>query len=158
MEKITSEKITSEKIDRRIPPGVCIVDKLPSEPVGSISFPDNRSKALLPPIVDARFKNNKKKLVIRAVVFIAKGDNTLNFSIYQNCYVDIDGVPQLQFFVAYDMIEYEGINFDMYEVTFDADPIPFVDHFSQIKTIETFLWDTDPITSRGTVTIVQDGN
>jgi hypothetical protein len=150
------EKITPKKNVRKNPPGACIVDKLPSEPLGSITFPDNRSKALLPPIVDAHFKNNKKKLVIRAVVFIAKDDNTLDFSIYQNCYVDIEGIPQLQFFVAYDMIEYEGINFDMYEVTFDADPIPFPDHFSQIKTIQTFLWDIDPVGSRGTETIVRE--
>jgi hypothetical protein len=151
------ENITSKNSAERIPPGVRIVDSLPSEPSGSISFPDNRSKGLLPPIVDARFKNNKKKLLIRAVVFIAKGQNTLDFSIYQNCYVDIEGVPQLQFFVAYDMTEYEGIEFDMYEVSFDADPIPFIDHFSQIITIQTFLWDTDPITSRGTETNVQSG-
>ncbi|MWB96359.1 hypothetical protein GON26_18505 [Flavobacterium sp. GA093] len=150
------KNITSEDPAKRFPPGVCIVDSLPSEPLGSISFPDNRSKALLPPVVNAQLKNNKKVLAIKAVVFIAKGQNTLDFSIYQNCYVDIDGVPQLQFFVAYDMTEYEGIDFDMYEVSFDANPIPFVDHFSQIKTIQTFLWDIDPITSRGTETNVQE--
>ncbi|AYN05126.1 MULTISPECIES: hypothetical protein [unclassified Flavobacterium] len=140
----------------KYPPGVCI-ESIDARPIGSVSFPENRSKALLPPIVQASFENNKEKLVVQAVVFIAEDEQTdLCLSIYQNCYVNIEGIPQLQFFVCYDMVETVAKEFNVYEVTFYADPIPF-DDFSQIKTIVTFLWDVDPIGSRGTVTTVQAG-
>lgn len=140
----------------KYPPGVCI-ENVNVNPIGSVCFPDNKSKALLPPIVQANFKDNKEKIAVQAVVFIAKDEQSnLSLSIYQNSYVNIEGIPQLQFFICYDMLETVAKEFNVYEVTFDADPISF-DDFSEIKTIITFLWDVDPVGSRGTVTTVQAG-
>ncbi|MCC9071633.1 hypothetical protein LNQ49_08580 [Flavobacterium sp. F-65] len=140
----------------KFPPGICIENST-VEPIGSVTFPENKSKALLPPIVQASFKDHKERLVIQAIVFIAQDEQSeLSLSIFQNCYVNIEGIPQLQFFICYDMIETVAKEFNVYEVSFDAEPIPF-EGFSQIKTIETFLWDVDPVASRGTVTTVQAG-
>jgi hypothetical protein len=135
------------------PPGV-LIKKIVKESRGMIEFPEKKSKSLLSPLVEASYKDHK--LLITAVIFVAPSKNeSLDLSIYQNCYTNIEGVPQLQFFVCYDMLESKSKDFFVYEVTFEAEKIPFDGGLSQIKTIQTFLWDVDPVASRGTVTNVQ---
>ncbi|MDX6190024.1 hypothetical protein SGQ83_11745 [Flavobacterium sp. Fl-318] len=139
------------------PPGKSLGPKVKLDKLTSVTFPDNQTNALLSPVVQATLVD-KKKLLIKAVVFIAPEEqNGLDFDIYQNCYVDIEGKPKLQFFVCYDLKDVVGKIFDIYEVSFEAKQIPFEGGLSQIKTIETFLWDVDPIASRGTETNVQAG-
>lgn len=139
------------------PPGIQLSVKLDPDPVGKIKFPERTNRMLLSPLVEAYF-NKKKELLVRAVVFIAKKEEeNLDFRIYQNCYIDLEGNPQLQFFVAYDLIETKDTTFFVYEVDFTVSSIPYgKDALSKIKTIQTFLWDIDPVASRGTVTTVQD--
>ncbi|MEN2400422.1 hypothetical protein GKZ90_0011575 [Flavobacterium sp. MC2016-06] len=154
METITPELHKKKKI---YPPGKSLGDTIKLEKRTSITFPDNQTNALLSPVVQATLVS-KDKLKIKAVVFIAPEDqNGLDFDIYQNCYVDVNGKPQLQFFVCYDLKDVVGKIFDIYEVSFQAKKIPFEEGFSQIKIIQTFLWDIDPIASRGTETTVQPG-
>jgi hypothetical protein len=155
MEKTTLYSPT-EKI---YPPGELLPVKLDSNSVGKIKFPERTNRMLLSPLVEAYF-TKEKELLVRAVVFIAKKeDEDLDFRIYQNCYIDLEGNPQLQFFVAYDLIETKDTTFFVYEVDFTVSSIPYgPEALSKIKKIETFLWDIDPVTSRGTVTTVQDSN
>ena len=155
MEKTTLYSPT-EKI---YPPGELLPVKLDSNSVGKIKFPERTNRMLLSPLVEAYF-TKEKELLVRAVVFIAKKeDEDLDFRIYQNCYIDLEGNPQLQFFVAYDLIETKNTTFFVYEVDFTVSSIPYgPEALSKIKKIETFLWDIDPVTSRGTVTTVQDSN
>jgi hypothetical protein len=156
MEKTTLYSPT-EKI---YPPGELLPVKLSPDSVGKIKFPERTNRMLLSPLVEAYYNKEKKELLVRAVVFIAKKEEeNLDFRIYQNCYIDLDGNPQLQFFIAYDLVETKETTFFVYEVAFTVISIPYgKDALSKIKTIETFLWDIDPVSSRGTVTNVQDGN
>lgn len=151
------KKITPKSNDGETNPPGFSIETTESTKVGQISFPERRTRALLSPLVEAYLEDKNKKLLIRAVVFIAPDENAMNFTIYQNWFVNIEGTPQLQFFICYDMKEIEGKDFDIYEVSFYAVDTPFGKNaFSHLKTIETFVWDVDPVTSRGTVTTVQD--
>lgn len=141
------------------PPGF-VIEEVTKEPRGTICFPEKKSKSLLAPLVEARYSDDgtNRKLTISAVVFISTEElSKLSLKVYQNSYTNIEGIPQLQFFVSYDLKENEASEFDVYEITFDARNIPFNGGLAQIKTIETFLWDVDPVASRGTVTTVQSG-
>lgn len=139
------------------PPGVKIPNEfIKTNFVGEIKFPLRKSKALFSPVVEAFLVD--ETITVNAVVFVdSKAKQTTEFDVIQNCYVDIEGDPQLQFFVCYDLDEKEDAkNFWVYEVTFEVQPIlPF--DILKIETIQTFLWDVDPVGSRGTVTVVQSG-
>lgn len=141
------------------PPGL-VIEEVVTKSRGRICFPEKKSKSLLAPLIEARYSDNGdvRKLTISAVVFISTDElEKLTLQVYQNSYANIEGIPQLQFFVAYDLKENVASEFDVYEITFDARNIPFNGGLAQIKTIETFLWDVDPVASRGTVTNVQSG-
>jgi hypothetical protein len=152
-------KITlTSPIEKVYPPGTLLPVTLSPEPVGKIKFPERTNRFLLSPLVEAYYKKETKELLVRAVVFIArKEEKNLDFRIYQNCYIDLEGNPQLQFFIAYDLVETKETDFFIYEVSFIVDNLPYgSDALSKIKKIQTFLWDIDPVTSRGTETNVQD--
>jgi hypothetical protein len=158
MTKITL-KLADDK--KNYPPGFSLGPKVNLDKRTSITFPENQTNALLSPVVQATLIG-KKKLQIRAVVFISPEAQTngLEFDVFQNWYVDIEGNPQLQFFICYDLKNVIGKEFDIYEVSFEAKRKPYNeddDVFSKIKTIQTFLWDIDPVSSRGTETNVQHG-
>lgn len=139
------------------PPGIEIPAKdVKTTFIGEIKFPLRKSKALFSPVVEAFLVGDI--ITVNAVVYVdSKLKKITEFSVIQNLYVDIEGDPQLQFFVCYDLEEQEeSKNFWVYEVTFQVQPIlPF--DITKVETIQTFLWDIDPETSRGTVTIVQPG-
>lgn len=146
--------------DLAYPPGKCIKNvtksKLTQKP---ISFPENNSKIPFSPIVQATFTDSET-LQVRAV-FLVSTNTILNadklaFDIYQNWYVDLDGKRQLQFFITYNIDDAISTNFDVYEVSFKADKDPYgADAFKSVEIIQTFLWDIDPETSRGTETAVE---
>jgi hypothetical protein len=148
--------------DKIYPPGKCIKkatrSKLTQKP---ISFPENNSKIPFSPIVQATFTDSET-LQVRAV-FLVSTNTPLNadklaFDIYQNWYVNLDGKRQLQFFITYDIDDAISTDFDVYEISFKAEKEPYgEDAFKSVETIQTFLWDIDPETSRGTETTVQHG-
>jgi len=139
------------------PPGVEIPTEFTSTNyVGEIKFPLSKSNDLFSPVVQAFLID--EIITVNAVVFVdSKIEKSTEFNVIQNCYVDIEGDPQLQFFVCYDLDnKEESKKFWVYEVTFQVQPIiPF--DISKVETIQTFLWDVDPVSSRGTVTNVQAG-
>nr|WP_294925674.1 hypothetical protein [uncultured Flavobacterium sp.] len=156
------EKTTLYSKDEKIyPPGKCIKSatkpKLTQKP---ISFPENTSIIPFSPIVQATF-TDPDTLQVRAVFLVstntALNNDKLAFDIYQNWYVDLDGKRQLQFFISYDIEDTLSENFDVYEISFKAVKDPYEKEenpFMSVKTIQTFLWDIDPVTSRGTETVV----
>jgi hypothetical protein len=156
MEKTTLYSPTSKVF----PPGKCIKkatkSKLTEKPV---SFPENNTQIPFSPIVQATFTDSET-LQVRAVFLVSNNtqlnDGKLEFMIYQNWYVDLDGKRQLQFFITYDIDDAISTDFDVYEIGFKAEKDPYgEDAFKSINTIQTFLWDIDPETSRGTETTVQ---
>lgn len=123
----------------------------------TVSFPENTSPIPFSPIVQATLMKDGT-FQVRAVFMVAHKQDELDFKIYQNWYIDIEGQRQLQFFIAYDILDDPETEFDVYETSFKAEPYPYgKDTFANITTIQTFLWDIDPETSRGTVTTVQQG-
>lgn len=152
--------ITPNSFDDKVyPPGKCIKkatkNKLTQKPV---TFPENTSQIPFSPIVQATFTDSET-LQVRAVFLVstntALNNDKLDFMIYQNWYVDLDGKRQLQFFITYDIDDAISTDFDVYEISFKAEKDPYgVDAFKSVKTIQTFLWDIDPETSRGTETAV----
>ncbi|MEO8534144.1 MAG: hypothetical protein ABI441_10350 [Flavobacterium sp.] len=144
------------------PPGKCIKKaakvKLTQKP---IIFPENTSQIPFSPIVQGTFVDSET-LQVRAVFLVStsttQNDGKLEFMIYQNWYVNLDGKRQLQFFITYDIDDNISKDFDVYEISFKAEKDPYgEDAFKSVETIQTFLWDIDPETSRGTETTVQHG-
>ncbi|WP_163400221.1 hypothetical protein [Flavobacterium fluviatile] len=155
MEKTTLYSPTS----KIYPPGKCIKkatkNKLTQKPV---SFPENNTQIPFSPIVQATFTDSET-LQVRAVFLVSTNtelnNDKLDFMIYQNWYVDLDGKRQLQFFITYDIEDTISTDFDVYEISFKAEQDPYgEDAFKNVNIIQTFLWDIDPETSRGTETVV----
>ncbi|MGA9637566.1 hypothetical protein [Flavobacterium sp.] len=134
------------------PPGVEIVDVKVIQN-GQISFLNPRSKTPLPALVEASNNGDSKRISISAVVFIDANEPAPTLSVHQLYVISSFGTPQLQFFISYDLPETEASKFQAYEVNFEAttDGLPENVSLDMIHTIETFLWDTDPVASRGTV-------
>lgn len=158
MEKTTLYSPTS----KIYPPGKCIKKATKSKLTQkTVSFPENNSPIPFSPIVQATF-TDAETLQVRAVFLVSTNtelnNDKLEFMIYQNWYVDLDGKRQLQFFITYDIEDTISADFDVYEISFKAEKDPYgEDAFKSVNTIQTFLWDIDPETSRGTETAVRHG-
>lgn len=129
--------------------------------IGNVTFEETKSVEILSPYVEAYYSANANTLTVNAIVYVdsaALNDNgTLKYSIFQNTYIDLAGHAQLQFFIVYDMPEELLGNLSIYEIIFQADHTIFIGGLSNVESIQTFLWDIDPETSRGTETTVQHG-
>lgn len=156
MTKITLE-VYKDNID---PPGLPLTkDEVVYPEVGKVSFPKRKSLSILSPYVEAYYDSKKNTLTAKAVVYVDLTTQNVDFKcrVFQNCYIDLDGNAQLQFFIAYDTPEKVSKDFTIHEISFEAKPEYFKGQFANVKTIQTFLWDVDPETSRGTETTVQPG-
>ncbi|MEL1243110.1 hypothetical protein AAEO56_02455 [Flavobacterium sp. DGU11] len=135
-------------------PGVSIAMENQIEPIGNIIFTVPRSKTPLVPLVDAMYV--KEAIQICIVVFI---DATLspNFTVYQHNAISDDGSAIVQFFIQYDGKESQQINFNAYQLSFQLNAMHLPKDFPLfgIDQIQAFLWDSDPVASRGTITNVQ---
>lgn len=142
-----------------MPPGAVILINSANQGIGEVTFPERKSKGLLPPVVEAYYNKQDDSISVNAVVFVDLDTRNLVFaySVFQNSYIDIKGNPQLQFFIAYNMPEQDAVTFSIHELKFKVNREIFIGELADVKTIQTFLWDTDPITSRGTETTVQAG-
>ncbi|MNL57073.1 hypothetical protein D3C87_1806080 [compost metagenome] len=112
------------------------------------------------PYVEAYYDSHSNALLIQAVVYVDSPlveNETLHYKIIQNTYIDLEGNPQLQFFIVYNMPEELSADLFIYEIVFNADA-SFIGGFSNLEKIQTFLWDSDPETSRGTETPVRSIN
>ena len=126
---------------------------------GSIQFDHIRSKKPLPALIEANRKADANGINVSVVVFIVEGYENPEIVVTQSYSISSLGLNQLQFFISYDFNEVKSSNFKTYELSFDAKEkkLPKGVKLKDIDTVEIFLRDTDPITSRGTVTTVQTG-
>lgn len=138
------------------PPGVQ-VNNVQVRTSGEISFSEPRSKTPLPALVEVCNNPDHTGICVSAVVFIDASQPGPTLSVNQLYVISSVGTPQLQFFISYDLPETEASNFQAYEVNFQATTqgLPESVSLSMIRTVETFLWDTDPVASRGTTSTVQ---
>ncbi|MCV2484093.1 hypothetical protein OD917_04095 [Flavobacterium sp. SH_e] len=156
----TTLKSPKKEIQLINPPGVDITPPEEAAAIGRVGFKKKKSVDILSPYVEAYYDAKKNVLSINAVVYVDHTkviNEVLDYSIFQNTFVDLDGNPQLQFFIVYDMPEELSEDLVIYEIIFTADADNFIGGLSNIKQIQTFLWDVDPVASRGTVTNVQSG-
>ncbi|OEJ99241.1 hypothetical protein A8C32_08720 [Flavivirga aquatica] len=138
------------------------IKKPPGRPINSknvtvtpldsqISFSYNSTTIKpLQPLVQVSFSPDRK-LQISAVVFIASSIERAEISsVNQESVISDAGETQLDFFIIYDAPEVSYQTFNAYRVDFVIENPP-----EDLAQIETYLWDEDPVTSRGTVTTVR---
>lgn len=124
-----------------VPPGKIIASDFIS--LNSIiGFTRPRSTEPLQPLVQAYYQNGM--LEVSAVAFIDASQQIESISVY---YDDSQRTPN--FYITYTAPETEASEFMAYQVNFT------IEVSSQPEVIETFVWDEDPRTSRGTYTTVQ---
>ncbi|AUP80206.1 hypothetical protein [Flavivirga eckloniae] len=147
--------IASSKDVLQIPPGNLV--KINSVILsGEISFLHKSTKTPFPPLVES-FQTKNNRIQIDAIIFIDASFPTPKFNVYQLYCISNSGDPKLQFFIDYDLKETEANDFNAYQITFEATNIgvPAGIKLSDVKTIEAYSWNIDPVTSRGTETTVQ---
>ncbi|CAM4361341.1 hypothetical protein [Flavobacterium terrigena] len=132
---------TTNSSSTLVPPGVEISSNFKS--LNSvIEFTRPRPTEPLPPLVQAYYENGI--LEVSAVAFIDASQKLESISVF---YDDSQDMPT--FYVTYTAPETEAIKFMGYQVNFT------IELSNKPEVIETFVWDEDPRTSRGTYTTVQ---
>ncbi len=100
------------------------------------------------PLVQVSY-DSTGNLQVSAVVFVAASEKP-NFSgVNMQSVISSSGEKELDFFIIYDEPEERYQNFEAYRVDFIVENPP-----EDLAQIQTFLWDEDPVSSRGTVTTV----
>lgn len=107
-----------------------------------ISFTRARSTEPLQPLAEAYYENGT--LEVSAVAFIDVAQSIEKITVF---YDDLQKTPT--FYIAYTAQDTEASEFMSYQVNFTVE-LP-----NKPETIETFVWNEDPRTSRGTYTTVQ---
>lgn len=124
-----------------VPPGVEISSNF--KPLDSvIEFTRSRSTEPLQPLVQAYYENGV--LEVSAVAFIDASQNIDSFSVFYD-----SSQKNPNFYLTYTAPETEASKFNGYQINFT------VEMRDKPEVIETFVWDEDPRTSRGTYTTVQ---
>lgn len=148
------------------PPGVLITEKpVLVEPSGHINF-KNDFKTPLPSLVEA--KSYESKIKIKVLFFVASDFNLNEVYINQLFSISNFGYCKLQFFIYCDKDTCENIKKEAKEEVYKAYSFEFetsnTEDFPEgiklqdIKIVQTFIWDIDPETSRGTETTVKTSN
>jgi hypothetical protein len=77
------------------------------------------------------------------------------FNVTQVFSLDSDGKPKLQFYFCYNgAYDSRALNEFHYRLTASDASLPSGFQMKDVLSVEVFLWDEDPKTSRGTVTTV----
>ncbi|MGC6431722.1 MAG: hypothetical protein ACON5F_11820 [Jejuia sp.] len=146
--------ITPSNLSVTVPPGEPIaksnikVQKINSQ----IEFSFNSSSTKpLSPLVQISF-DKKGNLQVSAIVFIPTSETPNLSNINQEYVISDSGETQFDFFIIYNAPEVSSQTFQGYKVDFVLENPP-----KDLVQIETFIWDEDPETSRGTVTPVEKG-
>ena len=123
-----------------------------------IEFPNQLHVAFIPsPVVVASFDPVTDEIHVSIIVFLPISVEFPEFSVYGLFNINPAGLEQLQFFVVTRYSDtIVSRNFKGYRFDFKANReiLPPNVHFDQIHTVQGFLWNEDPKTSRGTVTTV----
>jgi hypothetical protein len=147
--------MSTDTLNTKKPPGTQINPKnVTITPLSSqITFSFNSTSIKpLPPLVQVSFSPNGN-LLVSNIVFIAASENAVITSVYQESVISDEGTTQLDFFIDYDAPEESFQTFNAFRVDLIIENPP-----SDLEQIETFLWDEDPESSRGTITKVKDSD
>ncbi len=145
--------MSTDTLNTKKPPGTQIDPKnVTITPLSSqITFSFNSTSIKpLPPLVQVSL-NPDGNLQVSNIVFIAASENAIITSVYQESVISDEGTTQLDFFIDYDAPEESFQTFNAFRVDFVIENPP-----SDLQQIETYLWDEDPVGSRGTITEVKD--
>lgn len=136
---------------------------------GSITLGSTYSQPL-PTLVDAVRSEDNTRIKVTAIVFIntkeTENEDVILPVLIVNQLFTISnyGEPQLQFFIHCNKEELLKIGknqigmYQAFQVIFttkDMTGFPDGIEMKEVVSVQTFLWDIDPKTSRGTVTTVQ---
>ncbi|KAB8153022.1 hypothetical protein EZY14_011615 [Kordia sp. TARA_039_SRF] len=138
-----------------------IVEAANQSPLNDLDKSSRISDQMLPPLVVPYYVGNRFRGVY--IVAIARTGGPIqneDLKLFYNFSLNVDGKPQLNLYVSFNChrnIEkhefwYNAINFNT-----GSNQMQAVD-LSSIETVEVFLIDEDPETSRGTVTTVKNAS
>lgn len=146
------------------PPGNVLNTDINIKLSGNIVF-ETTSYKPLPSLVEAKWNDKESALDIKALIFINSSKPLSNLNVSQLFSISNFGNCKLQFFIycpEEDLIELnknETPNeYQAYTVEFstnDTTSFPEGITLQDIQVVQTFLWNIDPGTSRGTETSVQ---
>ncbi|WP_395058849.1 hypothetical protein [Flavobacterium sp.] len=132
-----------------LPPGTIIDGSIVTSLFSPVTFPNARSKKPFAPVVQAYYDSGKKNLQVSAVIFIDAAA-VIPTPLSNNIKVYYDNSQLLPTFnISYNNLEKEAKTFSVYQVNFN------LSLENKPASIITFVWDEDPVTSRGTETTVQ---
>ncbi len=152
--KSNIKKASNDNI--QIPPGKLVAPSIAADSIAEVNFLNPYrnfiTKRPLPPLVQNYYDKNMGILHMYAIVFVDSNEDPGSFDVYQQEIVSESGKSQLNFYITYDKPETRVSQFTGYRVNF---AVRMPNPGNPPTQIETFLWDEDPRTSRGTVTTVQ---
>lgn len=131
----------TNSVSTLVPPGKKINSNFKSLN-STIGFTRARSNEPLQPLAQAYYENGQ--LQVSAVAFIDVAQDIETIEVYYD-----NSQKQPTFYITYTAPETGASEFMAYQVNFTIE-LP-----SQPDVIESFVWDEDPRTSRGTYTTVQ---
>lgn len=138
-----------------VPPGKlknATLTQYPLKSSSSITF-GNESLVLLPPLVKVNIVNGS--IAANVIVFMDYSIGQPNFSVSYEFTTCNSGVPQISLYICYDEKIITPYN-QYIPYSLAISDLPLSNEQGQtIINLKTFLWDEDPVTSRGTVTTVQ---
>ncbi|WP_272151774.1 hypothetical protein [Tenacibaculum aiptasiae] len=149
------------------PPGKVISPEVTIQKSGSIYF-ENTFERPLPSLVEATKKHRCGPINVKALIFVSSSTPlpASAIKISQLFSVNSFGDYMLQFFIHTTVENMLKINdnkttneYQAYTIKFSTNElVTFPEGISldKIKVIQTFVWNIDPTTSRGTETTVQD--
>ncbi|MEP3838576.1 MAG: hypothetical protein ABJM36_13060 [Algibacter sp.] len=133
-----------------LPPDTVFLTKITNFQKGTLISPSTQTTITPLPPANVTAIEHGTTITITATVFIDAADNVTSLDIYLTEALingDTQGV-----YIDYNYIE--EIPTSLYPYTFSFD---VQDPTNAITKIESFLWDEDPVSSRGTITEVEDG-
>ncbi|WP_299161852.1 hypothetical protein [uncultured Tenacibaculum sp.] len=150
------------------PPGKLISSVIKVKPSGNIFYEGlSKQQYPLPTLVEAK-RNQDGSINVKTLIFL---NSTISLTssmvnVSQLFSISDFGDCKLQFFIhstkddialiKEDKTEYNYLAYVIEFTTNDKTNFPKGISLENIKTVQTFLWDIDPKTSRGTETTVQD--
>ncbi|MGG8495793.1 hypothetical protein ACQY1Q_05215 [Tenacibaculum sp. TC6] len=149
-----------------IPPGELILTSpwVKITPAGEVHF-ENSFNRPLPSLVEAKWNSEKNCIDIRTLIFVDSGAPLSSVKVNQLFSVSNFGYSKLQLFIYCSKEEIEKLTkygtknkYKAYTLEFSTNNstnFPEGIRLNDIKIVQTFLWNIDPETSRGTETTVQ---
>lgn len=129
------------------PPGVELANVNFTPTKQEIKFKNNRSTNPLPPLVQANYDFNGN-ISISVVFFVDSQRDLKTIQVYWD-----GNILKPSFYIAYNEMNDHVNKFTSYELNFELNKEELLG--MKPEEIEAFVWNKDPITSRGTVTTVR---